>query len=193
MAEYVVGITGASGGIYAIRLIHELLMRENLVNVVITDAGRMVMKEELGVDGFDVPSELGFEDTKEKLKVWSNNDFSAPFMSGSNSPDGVIITPCSMGKLGAIAAGISTNLLERAADVALKERRRLILVVRETPLNLIHIENMAKVTRAGGVILPATPAFYQKPESVADMIDFITGKVLDMIGIQHDLYKKWGE
>ena len=184
MAEYVVGITGASGSIYAIRLIHELVSRENKVHVVITDAGRMVMKEELG---------FGLEEAEGKLKVWDNSDFSAPFMSGSNPPDEVIVIPCSMGKLGAIAAGISTNLLERAADVALKEKRRLILVVRETPLNLIHIENMAKVTRAGGVILPAAPAFYSMPETVEDMIDFVVGRVLDLTGIQHDLYKKWQE
>lgn len=216
MSNYVVGITGASGSIYGIRLIRELTLKKYHVDVVITSAGKMVMKEELGVSGqkeietllikdlcsissfprkreprkrLDYGSKPGM--TNNMVKIWENDDFEAPFMSGSNTPKAVIIIPCSVGKLAAIANGISGNLIERAADVALKERRRLILVVRETPLSLIHLENMVKVARAGAEILPAMPAFYHHPETIDDMVNFVVGKVLDLLRIEHDLFKKW--
>lgn len=188
MSDYVVGITGASGSIYGVRLIQELCLRKFNVHVVITSAGKQVMKEELGVSGFEEADKPGFSET---VKVWENDDFSAPFMSGSNAPEAVIIIPCSMGKLASIANGISGNLLERMADVALKERRQLILVVRETPLSLIHLENMVKVARAGGIVMPAMPAFYHHPQTIDDMVNFIAGKVLNLLRIEHDLFKGW--
>jgi 4-hydroxy-3-polyprenylbenzoate decarboxylase len=191
MADLVIGITGASGSIYGIRLIQELAKRENNVNVIVTYAGKKVMTEELGISGFEQIDKLGMAELSDKIKVWENDNFEAPFMSGSNAPEAVIIIPCSVGKLAAVANGLSSNLLERTADVALKERRRLILVVRETPLNLIHLENMVKVTRAGAEILPAMPAFYHHPKTVDDMVNFIVGKVLNLLGIEHDLFKGW--
>jgi 4-hydroxy-3-polyprenylbenzoate decarboxylase len=191
LAEFVVGITGASGSIYGIRLIQELGQRKHDVNVVITSAGRQVMMEELGVSGFEQLDKLGLSEISNQIRIWENTDFEAPFMSGSNAPEAVIIIPCSVGKLAAVANGISGNLLERIADVALKERRRLILVVRETPLSLIHLENMVKASRAGAEILPAMPAFYHHPKTVDDMVNFIVGKVLNLLRIEHNLFKGW--
>jgi len=221
LSDYVVGITGASGSIYGVRLIQELCLRKFNVHVVITSAGKQVMKEELGVSHekemlrllMSFPSRIkvgdklqreskkrldsgslpGMTNKKDLVRFWENDDFSAPFMSGSNAPEAVIIIPCSMGKLASIANGISGNLLERMADVALKERRQLILVVRETPLSLIHLENMVKVARAGGIVMPAMPAFYHHPQTIDDMVNFIAGKVLNLLRIEHDLFKGWSK
>jgi flavin prenyltransferase len=190
LSKYVIGITGASGSIYGTRLIQELNLRNHVVDVVITSAGKMVMKEELGVSGVDI-RKLGLSKVKSSLRIWENNDFEAPFLSGSNPPDAVVIVPCSMGKLAAVANGISGNVLERTADVALKERKPLILVVRETPLSLIHLENMVKVAKAGAQILPAMPAFYHHPKTIDDMVNFIVGKVLNLLRIEHGLFKGW--
>jgi 4-hydroxy-3-polyprenylbenzoate decarboxylase len=191
MSNYVVGITGASGSIYGIRLIQQLALKKHTVNVVVTSAGKMVMKEELGVSGLGKMDKLGLSKVKNKIKIWENNNFEAPFMSGSSAPEAVIIIPCSVGKLAAIANGISGNLVERTADVALKEKRQLILVVRETPFSLIHLENMVKVTRAGAQILPAMPAFYHHPKTIDDMVNFVVGKVLNLLKIEHNLFKSW--
>jgi len=193
MSDYVVGITGASGSIYGIRLIQQLALKKHTVNVVVTSAGKMVMKEELGVSGLGKMDKLGLSKVKNNIKIWENNNFEAPFMSGSSAPEAVIIIPCSVGKLAAIANGISGNLVERTADVALKEKRQLILVVRETPLSLIHLENMVKVTRAGAQILPAMPAFYHHPKTIDDMVNFVVGKVLNLLRIEHNLFKSWGK
>jgi len=190
LSKYVIGITGASGSIYGTRLIQELNLRNHVVDVVITSAGKMVMKEELGVSGVDI-RKLGLSKIKSSLRIWENNDFEAPFLSGSNPPEAVVIVPCSMGKLAAVANGISGNVLERTADVALKERKPLILVVRETPLSLIHLENMVKVAKAGAQILPAMPAFYHHPKTIDDMVNFIVGKVLNLLRIEHALFKGW--
>jgi 4-hydroxy-3-polyprenylbenzoate decarboxylase len=186
----VIGITGASGSIYGIRLIQELGLRNHTVDVVITSAGKMVMKEELGVTGFDI-KKLGLSKMKSSIRVWENDDFEAPFLSGSNPPEAVVIIPCSMGKLAAVANGISGNVLERTADVVLKEDRQLILVVRETPLSLIHLENMVKIAKAGAQILPAMPAFYHHPKTIDDMVNFVVGKVLSLLRIEHTLFKGW--
>jgi 4-hydroxy-3-polyprenylbenzoate decarboxylase len=191
MSNYVIGITGASGSIYGIRLIRELALKKHLVDVVITSAGKMVMKEELGVPGFEKMEKLGLSKISNRIRVWENDNFEAPFMSGSCAPEAVVLIPCSVGKLAAVANGISGNLLERTADVALKERRPLILVVRETPLSLIHLENMVKVARAGAQILPAMPAFYNHPKTIDDMVNFVVGKVLDLLRIEHNLFKGW--
>jgi flavin prenyltransferase len=193
MSNYVVGITGASGSIYGIRLIQQLALKKHTVHVIITSAGKMVMKEELGVSGLEKMDKLGLSKFKGNIKVWENNDFEAPFMSGSSAPEAAIVIPCSVGKLAAIANGISGNLVERTADVALKEKRQLILVVRETPLSLIHLENMVKVARAGAQILPAMPAFYHHPKTIDDMVNFVVGKVLNLLRIEHNLFKSWGK
>lgn len=190
MSKYVIGITGASGSIYGIRLIQELGLRNHTVDVVITAAGKMVMKEELGVSGFDI-KKLRLSHVKSQIKIWENDDFEAPFLSGSNSPEAAVIIPCSMGKLAALANGISGNVLERTADVVLKEDRQLILVVRETPLSLIHLENMVKIAKAGAQILPAMPAFYHHPKTIDDMVNFVVGKVLNLLRIEHTLFKGW--
>jgi flavin prenyltransferase len=193
MSNYVVGITGASGSIYGIRLVKQLALKKHTVHVVVTSAGKMVMKEELGVSDLGKMNKLGLSKVKNNIKIWENNDFEAPFMSGSSAPEAVIIIPCSVGKLAAIANGISGNLVERTADVALKEKRQLILVVRETPLSLIHLENMVKVTRAGAQILPAMPAFYHHPKTIDDMVNFVVGKVFNLLRIEHNLFKSWGK
>jgi len=193
LSDFVVGITGASGSIYGTKLIQELVLRKHRVNVVVTSAGKEVMTEELGVPDFEDLNKLGLSEAGGQIRIWNNNKYEAPFMSGSSAPDAVVIIPCSMGKLAAIANGISGNLIERAADVALKERRQLILVVRETPLSLIHLENMVKAARAGAQILPAMPAFYHHPRTVDDMVNFVVGKVLSLLRIEHSLFKGWKE
>jgi len=187
----VIGITGASGSIYGVRLIHELAVRKHHVDVVITNAGKKVMTEELGISGPKEIANLLVSTKNVQIRIFENDDFTAPFMSGSNAFEAVIIIPCSVGKLAAIANGISGNLLERTADVALKEKRQLVLVVRETPLSLIHLENMVKVAKAGAQVLPAMPAFYHHPKTVDDMVNFIVGKVLNCLRIEHNLLKGW--
>jgi 4-hydroxy-3-polyprenylbenzoate decarboxylase len=191
LADFVIGITGASGSIYGVRLIQELTIRRHHVDIVITQAGRKVIAEELGIKSIRELEKKFFLKYKDRIKIWENDDFEAPFMSGSNAPKAVVIIPCSVGKLAAIANGISSNLLERIADVALKEKRQLILVVRETPLSLIHLENMVKAAKAGAQILPAMPAFYHNPKTIDDMVNFIVGKVFNLLGIEHNLFKGW--
>jgi 4-hydroxy-3-polyprenylbenzoate decarboxylase len=191
VADYVVGITGASGSIYGIRLIQELAARRHHVNVVVTDAGIKVLGEELGISAQKDIEKLLACGKKPQVSRWRNDDFSAPFMSGSNMFEAVVVVPCSVGKLAAIANGISGNLLERTADVALKEKRQLILVVRETPLSIIHLENMLKAAKAGAHIMPAMPAFYHRPETIDDMVNFIVGKVLNLLKIEHNLLRGW--
>lgn len=191
MSDYVIGITGASGSIYGVRLIHELVSRKHHVDVVITNAGKKVMEEELGISGSKEIKNLLLSPKNVQIRIYENDDFTAPFMSGSNAYEAVIIIPCSVGKLSAIANGISGNLLERTADVALKEKRPLLLVVRETPLSLIHLENMVKVVKAGAQVLPAMPAFYHHPKTIDDMVNFIVGKVLNLLKIEHNLLKGW--
>ncbi len=191
MADYVVGITGASGSIYGVRLIRELATRNHHIDVVITNAGKKVMAEELGVSGQKEIENLLVSRKNVQIRIYENDDFTAPFMSGSNIFEAVVIIPCSVGKLSAIANGISGNLLERAADVALKEKRQLLLVVRETPLSLIHLENMVRVVKAGAQVVPAMPAFYHHPKTVDDMVNFVVGKVLNLLKIEHDLCRGW--
>jgi 4-hydroxy-3-polyprenylbenzoate decarboxylase len=149
------------------------------------------MEEELGISGSKEIKNLLVSPKNVQIRIYENDDFTAPFMSGSNAYEAVIIIPCSVGKLAAIANGISGNLLERTADVALKEKRQLVLVVRETPLSLIHLENMVKVLKAGAQVLPAMPAFYHHPKTIDDMVNFIVGKVLNLLKIEHNLLKGW--
>ncbi len=197
MHNIVVGITGASGSVYALRLIEELLHADKQVTVLLTNAGRQVTEFETGLTLAEDP-QLCLQQLRSQFSAETNlsyyalNNFFAPVASGSSAPDAVVICPCSMGTLGRIAAGLSDNLLERVADVALKENKQLLLVPRETPFNQIHLENLLRLSRAGGQILPAMPGFYQQPETVADLVDFVVGKVLDSLGVEHQLFKRWG-
>lgn len=191
MKKMVVGITGASGSVYAIRLIKELLKREVYVHVVCTDNGRKVMQYETSIDIEQWVSEVKRQ--YDHVKLENIDDLFSSVASGSYKFDAVIVLPCSMGTLAEISNGIAKNLLCRAADVALKENRKLILVPRETPFNAIHLENMLKLARLGVTILPAMPGFYHKPQTMDDLIDFVVGKILDYLGIENNLFKKWSE
>lgn len=190
MKKIVVGITGASGSIYAIRLIEELLKNEVYVHVICTDNGKKVMKYETSIDIDEWIKDLNNKNNHIKLE--DINDLFSELASGSYKFDAMLILPCSMGTLAEISNGLAKNLLCRAADVALKENRRLIIAPRETPLNAIHLENMLKLSRLGVTILPAMPGFYHKPETMEDLINFVVGKILDSLSIENVLFKKWG-
>ncbi|WP_159883000.1 UbiX family flavin prenyltransferase [Paenibacillus puerhi] len=191
---WVIGISGASGAAYGVRLCRFLLSRGECVHLIVTDAGWRVLKEELGWDAARRQDTIdrqfmGLPGTIEYVPV---QDIGAKTASGSFLTKGMVVVPCSMGTLASLASGASDNLLERTADVMLKEGRKLILVPRETPLHAIHLENMLKLARMGVRMIPAMPAFYQGPQTVDDMVDFIVGKVLDAMEIEHHLYKRWG-
>ncbi len=173
-----VAITGASGLEYGRRLAEVLKQSGNETAVVVSSGAKKVAEA---------------EGTKLPEPDYDEFDFGCPFASGSNPPDAVVIVPCSLKSLGEIANGVGSNLISRAAEVALKERKKLVLVVRETPYSLITIRNMEKVTLAGAVVLPASPAFYGKPEKVDDLVDFIVARALDHMGVKHELSKRWGE
>ncbi len=192
---FTVGITGASGAIYGIRLVQELLKADYKVHLIITEAGWQVFKEEHGYDTSDRDRLLNelFDRDNSNLYYHTLREFTAPIASGSYRNEGMVIIPCSMGTLSSVASGASSNLLERTADVMLKEGRKLLLVPRETPLNQIHLENMLKVSRIGGKIIPAMPGFYQLPRTMDDLINFVVGKVLDNIGVEHQLFTRWGD
>lgn len=198
MKNIVVGITGASGSIYGLRLVDELLRADKQVSLLLTNAGRQVLVFETGLQLAEQPQDCLVQlrqhfSAAQELTYYAQNDFFAPIASGSSAPDAVVICPCSMGTAGRVAVGLSDNLLERVADVALKERKTLLLVPRETPFNQIHLENLLRLSKAGAQILPAMPAFYQKPQSVEDLVDFVVGKTLDNLGVEHQLFARWGE
>lgn len=185
MKKIAVAITGASGSIYAKVLLQQLqAMKDQVQEVALvwSDNARTVWEHELGNTGFEI---LPF-------KSYERNDFMAPFASGSSSYSALIICPCSMGTLGRIATGISNDLITRAADVMLKERRKLVCVVRETPYNLIHLKNMTTVTEAGGIICPATPSFYSRPQGIEEAVKTVTDRALQLCGLEVNGYK-WGE
>lgn len=191
MKKYIVGITGASGSIYGIRLTEELLKNNMQVHFVITENGRKVMENEIGETDDIFINRL--KDSYSNFITHDINNMASSIASGSFKTNGMIIMPCSMATLGEIAMGISKNLLGRSADVCLKERRKLIIVPRETPLNNIHLRNMLYLSEAGAEVLPAMPGFYHKPETINDMVDFIVGKVLDALNIRNNLSKNLGE
>jgi len=194
--KWAVGITGASGAIYGIRLVQELLRAGHLVHLMITEAGWQVFRDELDWDTQDreaLLQEKLQQDFPGVLQYWGLRDFRCPAASGSYRCDGMIVVPCSMGTVSGLAQGASGNLLERVADVMLKEGRRLVLVPRETPLNAIHLENMLKLSRLGVKILPAMPGYYQKPQTMDDLINFVVGKALDALDVPHALFRRWGE
>lgn len=195
--RWVVGITGASGSIYGIRLIEVLLQMNFEVHLVVTEAGWRVLKEELGWDttrrSAVLEQRFGDAISDNRLVFHPNADIGASIASGSYRVQGMVIVPCSMGTLASISHGISDDLMTRAADVMLKENRKLLIIPRETPLHAIHLENMLSLARLGVRIIPAMPAFYYKPQSMNEMIDFMVGKVLDSMAIDHDLYRRWGD
>ncbi|MCC3373515.1 flavin prenyltransferase UbiX [Cohnella sp. REN36] len=193
--RWVVGITGASGATYGVTLCRELLAAGIEVHLVVSEAGWRVLKEELGWDATKRADTLRreLEEGPGKLVHHPLGDIGAAIASGSFRCEGMVVVPCSMGTLAAIAHGTSDNLIARAADVTMKEGRPLLLVPRETPLNAIHLENMLKLARLGVRIVPAMPAFYQGPQTLQDAVRFLVGKVMDNMGIAHNLYIRWGE
>ena len=202
----VVGITGASGAIYGLTLLKFLIENDYKVDLVLSSHAPKVFKAELNMNLNCHPEQcegsnaevinaicefLGIEDKKAQLQIWDQANVAASISSGSYKTQGMIIAPCSMGTLGNIAAGTSNNLIVRAADVTLKERRKLLLLARETPLNTIHLRNMLTLSEMGAIIMPAAPGFYHNPETIQDQINFIVGKALDVFDIDNESFKRW--
>jgi len=191
--------TGASGLPYGMRLLECLVAAQARVYLTYSPAAQMVARQELELTIPTQPHAAASFFAQRcgakpgQLTVFSREDWLAPIASGSNPADAMAICPCSMGTIGALAAGVADNLIERAADVMLKERRPLVLVPRETPFSTIHLENLTRLSRAGAVILPPAPGFYGRPESIADLVDFIVARVLDQLGVEHSLGPRWGE
>lgn len=185
MNKIVIAITGASGSIYAKSLLDKLFQIKSQwsqLAIVITDNAKLVWQTELRENNFN----------KYETQYYEKNDFMAPFASGSGQYNIMIIVPCSMGTVGRIATGISNDLISRAADVILKERRKLICVVRETPYNLIHLRNMEIITQAGGIICPATPSFYSKPKTIEEVVGTVVDRIIDLAGLKIETYR-WGK
>ena len=187
----VVAITGASGAPYAVRLLESLVRAKRSVQLIVSSHGLRLLDTELGIGSVDALRDTVGGDWKRHVTVFDDGDRGAAPASGSALSAGMVICPCSMGTLSAISIGASRSLVERAADVTLKERRPLILVPRETPLSEIHLENMLRVTRAGAIVMPAAPGFYHRPQSVGDLVDFIVARVLDHLRVEHDLVARW--
>jgi len=191
--------TGASGATYGLRLLECLLAADQNVQLMISPAAQIVLAQEtdLKVPGTPGEQEKFFRDKyrvrDDLLRVYGPNNWFAPPASGSNAPRAMVVCPCTSGALAAIAAGTSDNLIERSADVALKEGRKLILVPREMPYSAIHLENMLKLARLGVVILPPNPGFYHKPQTVADLVDFVVARILDHLDVAHTLLPRWAE
>jgi flavin prenyltransferase len=198
MKRITLALTGASGMAYGIRLLECLLRAGCQVDLLLSQAARIVAKQELdlqlprGNAELATYFDLRFAGHSGKLAAYGKEEWFAPAASGSNPAAAMVICPCTMGSLAAIAHGLADNLIERAADVILKEKRPLILVARETPFSLIHLRNMTALAEAGATILPANPGFYHRPQNVEQVIDFIVARVLDQLGIAHDLLPRWG-
>ena len=191
-------LTGASGMPYGIRLLECLLREGHHVQLLYSSVAQIVAQQEMD---FALPARpddaaaffrARFGDQPGTLAVYGREQWFAPVASGSNPPDAMVVCPCTMGTLAAISQGLASNLIERAADVALKEGRKLVLVPRETPFSAIHLENMLRLVRAGAVILPPNPGFYNHPQQISDLIDFVVARILDQIGINHSLIARWG-
>ncbi|GKW49280.1 flavin prenyltransferase UbiX [Halomonas sp. NCCP-2165] len=194
-----VALTGASGAQYGLRLIEALVAANREVWVMISKAAHLVISTETEVKLPAQPERLAEALTERcgarpgQIRCFAREDWMAPVASGSGAPSAMVVCPCSTGTLSAVATGASNNLIERAADVALKERRQLILVPREAPLSAIHLEHMLSLTRLGAVILPAAPGFYHQPKTVEDLVDFIVARILNQLGIEHRLMPRWGD
>jgi 4-hydroxy-3-polyprenylbenzoate decarboxylase len=195
----ILALTGASGVQYGARLLEVLLAKKHKVYLLITRAAQVVIKMETTLDWPADNKALQkllcerYAVTDELLKVCGESEWTSPIASGSSLVDAMVVCPCSMGSLSSIAAGASANLMERAADVMLKERKKLILVPRETPFSDIHLENMLKLSRMGVVILPPSPGFYNQPQTIEDVIDFVVAKILDHLAIEQNLQPRWGD
>lgn len=198
MARYFLGLTGASGHVYAERLCRALVEAGHEVDLSVTPAGCKVLRHERGVEAGlagerlaeSLPGWLGAEVARH-VRAFRSEAVEAPPSSGTALTGGVILVPCSMGTLARVSIGFSSNLVERAADVALKEGRRLVLVPRETPLSEVHLENLLRLARLGAIVLPAMPGFYHRPETLEDAVDHVVGKVLDRLGIEHARGARW--
>ncbi|MDB5801688.1 MAG: ubiX [Rhodocyclales bacterium] len=194
-----IAMTGASGMPYGMRLVECLIGAGCRVQVLYSQVAQVVAKQELDIT---LPARAAdaqawfaerFGASAEQLQVYGREEWFAPVASGSNPPDAMVICPCTMGTLAAVAAGLSSNLIERAADVCLKEGRKLVLVPRETPFSTLHLENMLRLSRIGVVILPPNPGFYNHPRSVSDLVDFVVARILDQLKVPHELIQRWGE
>lgn len=196
MKRLIVGITGASAGVYAIRLLEVLTKHEDIeVHLTISASGARALSEELQIEidlnNFEVESLIGV--SSPRVIYHHESDIAASIASGSFRTEGMIVVPCSMGSVASIAAGMSRNLIQRAADVCIKEKRKLVLVPRETPLSPIHLENMLKLSQIGVCVLPAMPGFYHFPKDVDDLLNFVVTKILDQFGIDTKLIQRWKE
>lgn len=199
MKSITLAITGASGAQYGLRLLELLLGAKCAVHLLVSDAATQVINIETELQLPSEPSKLAnyfsvlYRAEKNQLNVYGHQQWMASVASGSNAPDAMVVCPCSSGTLSAIACGASNNLIERAADVMLKERKQLIVVHREMPLSAIHLENLLKLDKLGATIMPASPGFYHKPQSVDDMVDFVVARILDHLNIEHTLFERWGQ
>jgi 4-hydroxy-3-polyprenylbenzoate decarboxylase len=203
---FVIGITGASGAVYATRLLDVLLSAGHAVHLSISPAGQQVLRHELGLSvdlaafrpeqllpqWFGDAAQAAGDRQPGRLAYYHHQDFWAPIASGSFLTDGMVICPCSGGTLSGVVHGTSNNLIHRAADVHLKERRPLVLVPRETPLSAVHLENLQKAHQAGAVVLPAMPGFYHGPTTIAHLVDFVVARICDQLRVEHDLLRRWG-
>ncbi|HNQ04115.1 MAG TPA: flavin prenyltransferase UbiX [Thiobacillaceae bacterium] len=196
MKRITLALTGASGMAYGLRLLECLLDADREVDLLVSQAARVVARQELDLilpaDNAALVEALRLRFAGGMLRAYADKEWFAPAASGSNPAQAMVVCPCSMGSLAAIAQGLAENLLQRAADVMLKERRPLILVPRETPFSLIHLRNMTTLAEAGATILPANPGFYHRPGDVAAVVDFVVARILDQLGMEHALLPRWG-
>ncbi|MDR1351069.1 MAG: UbiX family flavin prenyltransferase [Zoogloeaceae bacterium] len=199
LKTFCLALTGASGQAYGLRLLECLLTAGCRVRFLYSDAARVVLRQEMALELPDAPAAAKacllrrYPDLSGVLEVYAQDDWFSPLASGSSAPEAMVICPCSMGTLAGIAQGLAANLIERAADVALKEGKKLILTPRETPFSILHLENMLRLAHAGATILPPNPGFYQQPQSVADMVDFVVARILDQLAVPHTLLPRWGD
>jgi len=196
MKSFIVAISGASGSIYGIRLVEELLKSVDNIYICLSNTSFFIIQTETGLDWSgkteaEIEKKIQKHYASKKIRYFSETNLAAPVSSGSFVTDGMFVVPCSMKTLSGIATGYANNLIERSADVALKEGRKLIISPRETPFSEIHLENMLKLKKMGVAIVPPIPAFYQKPKDLDDIVDFVVGKILDSAGIKHELFKRW--
>ena len=194
----ILAMTGASGADYGLRLLQCLLEAKRPVYLVVSKAAQVVFAMETDLDVPSRPEEMQqffteyFSAEPGLLTVYGREQWAAPIASGSHTAESMVVCPCTTGTMSSIACGISDNLIERAADVMLKERRKLIMVVRETPLSSIHLENMLRLSQAGAIMMPANPGFYNNPQTVDDIVDFMVARILDHLGVEHTLLPRWG-